>query len=503
MSYRKNLICSIALMIICSVLVSCAGTLNTKLDRDGNPIDESSESITSESETSETTSSTTTSETTTSTSESTTETSETSETSEPEDPTPTPIDPNNLPEYYNLVELGYTPPVENQSAYGSCQSETFTTIMESRLLVQGIQSDISEWAFFHCLNHYGFHYSYVGESSLIADGYAAIIPESAAPYPDDFVYGDRTEGYVLPDQYVNHQDYSVTDIYYLSDEYMSNDEIIEVAKTWLYRNYALGASFDFSEEAFDLYMSSDQQSYYCTDSHRTINHMMTIVGYDDNYPKENFKSTPSRDGAFLVQNSWGTDYWNGTGFFWISYDDAMMSDFDLFTVEVVSGDSYDYVDYYDVNAHWSDYTASLSSSSSTCGIKFHADNALDLDAVGIYTTVPNESFQVYLDVSGNMEQTVLVAEGTRQDRGFYRIELNDVYHIDAGTDYSFVIVYTGQVGEYLIPMDWIFTASAASDLTIGRTSGVTFVYMNGSWRDITSLGDQYGNICFKVYGHRS
>lgn len=44
-------------------------------------------------------------------------------------------------------------------------------------------------------------------------------------------------------------------------------------------------------------------------------HQVTIVGYDDNYPKENFTrtmngktvegSTPPEDGAFIVKNSWG------------------------------------------------------------------------------------------------------------------------------------------------------------------------------------------------------
>jgi multiple sugar transport system permease protein len=47
-----------------------------------------------------------------------------------------------------------------------------------------------------------------------------------------------------------------------------------------------------------------------------MNHMVTVVGWDDNFPKENFKTgkggMPSQNGAFLIKNSWGnydTNVW--------------------------------------------------------------------------------------------------------------------------------------------------------------------------------------------------
>ena len=59
-------------------------------------------------------------------------------------------------------------------------------------------------------------------------------------------------------------------------------------------------------------------------------HAMTIVGWDDEYPKENFTYTPEADGAYLVKNSYGTtdgirsgtgEYDSG-GYCWISYEDC-------------------------------------------------------------------------------------------------------------------------------------------------------------------------------------
>jgi len=55
------------------------------------------------------------------------------------------------------------------------------------------------------------------------------------------------------------------------------------------------------------------------------NHMVTIVGWDDNYDRNNFKDgynnlTPKKNGAWLCKNSYGT-YWGDKGYYWISYED--------------------------------------------------------------------------------------------------------------------------------------------------------------------------------------
>lgn len=56
-----------------------------------------------------------------------------------------------------------------------------------------------------------------------------------------------------------------------------------------------------------------------------VNHAIIIVGWDDNYSKDNFSpnSKPSNNGAWLVKNSWGTNT-NG-GYLWISYEDKPLS----------------------------------------------------------------------------------------------------------------------------------------------------------------------------------
>lgn len=57
------------------------------------------------------------------------------------------------------------------------------------------------------------------------------------------------------------------------------------------------------------------------------NHDVAIVGWDDNYSRENFtdKTMPSSDGAWIAQNSWG-ETWGENGIFYISYEDVYVEE---------------------------------------------------------------------------------------------------------------------------------------------------------------------------------
>ena len=51
------------------------------------------------------------------------------------------------------------------------------------------------------------------------------------------------------------------------------------------------------------------------------NHAVLIIGWDDNYSRNNFiYEKPENDGAWLVLNSWGSN-WGNNGTAWVSYED--------------------------------------------------------------------------------------------------------------------------------------------------------------------------------------
>lgn len=79
-----------------------------------------------------------------------------------------------------------------------------------------------------------------------------------------------------------------------------------------------------------LVNNNSGQSYYSNHLGNTddtkLNHAISIVGWDDDYPKENFSSThrPNNDGAWLVRNSWDNNQIN-SGYIWVSYEENSFS----------------------------------------------------------------------------------------------------------------------------------------------------------------------------------
>ena len=77
--------------------------------------------------------------------------------------------------------------------------------------------------------------------------------------------------------------------------------------------------------------NEDTAAYY-NDSIPYSNHLITIVGWNDNYSRLNFYEDedaeivrPKNNGAWLCKNSYGSA-WGKKGYYWISYDDLYFND---------------------------------------------------------------------------------------------------------------------------------------------------------------------------------
>ena len=92
-------------------------------------------------------------------------------------------------------------------------------------------------------------------------------------------------------------------------------------KTYLQCNGAIEA-YLFFENFLDCYSEENATFLSPVAENIEFGHGVNVIGWDDNYPKENFtgKYQPSQDGAWIVTNSWGED-WGENGCFYISYED--------------------------------------------------------------------------------------------------------------------------------------------------------------------------------------
>lgn len=108
--------------------------------------------------------------------------------------------------------------------------------------------------------------------------------------------------------------------------YFDNTTDKNVIKEYIFNYGSVVASFNSDTDYL-----ADNKAFYCSDSSIEISalkgHCVSIVGWDDNYSKDNFSGsksgTPSKDGAWLMKNSWG-EYIGEEGYMWISYEDVWL-----------------------------------------------------------------------------------------------------------------------------------------------------------------------------------
>ncbi len=199
---------------------------------------------------------------------------------------------------------------------------------------------------------------------------------------------------------------------------------------------------------------NDFQSY--------ANHVVTIVGYDDDFPKEYFydpNNTIGGNGAYIVKNSWGTD-WGDEGYFYISYYDqslgeAITLDFKVNTSSEKAADtklqSYDFSPKIYVNEIKSSDKASMAN-------VFEADNNMYLRTVG-YTSVTNNEeleYQVYLldqdaktPTDGTLAATV---HSSCAFSGYHTADLDTPVFLKKGQRYSVVVTVKREDGKYGIAL---------------------------------------------------
>jgi hypothetical protein len=82
----------------------------------------------------------------------------------------------------------------------------------------------------------------------------------------------------------------------------------------------------YSASDSKMHRASNYDYTLYSSTYKETDHGVVIVGWDDNYSKDNFlcyddNSTPQNNGAWLCRNSWGTG-WGNSGYFWLSYEDA-------------------------------------------------------------------------------------------------------------------------------------------------------------------------------------
>ena len=178
------------------------------------------------------------------------------------------------------------------------------------------------------------------------------------------------------------------------------------------------------------------------------NHAIYIVGWDDNFPVSNFGTymTPPAGGAWLVKNSWGTDWGTGGGYFWLSYWEPS-----LVTARILDFEPADNVDNnYQYDGDWGKgityfWFDELSNADPmvTANV-FTAKGHEVLKQVGVYNmnAAAQLVVRVYVDPVEDVPNSGTFVSGVVTQvngEGYYTIRLTDPVTLNPGQRFSVVL----------------------------------------------------------------
>ena len=235
-------------------------------------------------------------------------------------------------------------------------------------------------------------------------------------------------------------------------------EYTDEADIWAHYTYC--ASYDPS----DPYSGN-----YC----HYANHVVCIVGYDDDFPKEYFRDphgTIGGNGAWIARNSWGSkdnsditaryDWGNGgDGYFYISYYDQSMDtaesyEFELFSPE----DEGRGLDLYDLFPGFN-YIVSMSEEPVYMANTFTADEDEIIRDVGIMTALPDLTARISVFLLDNDAKSPTdgkkVAE-TQENfdyKGYHTIQLDNEVPVEKGQKYSVMLELIRGDGMYVFEIN--------------------------------------------------
>lgn len=332
-----------------------------------------------------------------------------------------------LPARYNLAENGFVTDVKNQQDSGNCWA--FAALASLETCVLKASNKTFNFSVENMKNLIEMYSAYGWKMETNEGGYNGMPmgylaswlgPVNATLDPFD------DKGTLSP---LLDSEMHIQNIYVLParTSYTDNDAIKEAILKYggLYASYYHSAG----------YLNSKTNAYYDPYTGNG-NHAITVVGWDDNYSKNNFYTAPAGDGAFIVKNSWGSS-WGDNGYFYISYYDrvlfAVNKDNQAFTYILNDTVRYTKNYQYDV-AGMTDY---LITGKKTVWYQ-NIYNATGNEAIAAVSTFFNTTVDYEISIYVN-DVLQLTQNGRHEGSGYYTIPLKEYVPVAVGDIFKIVV----------------------------------------------------------------
>lgn len=247
-----------------------------------------------------------------------------------------------IPSKFNLADK-INIKVEDQGSRGLCWDFAATKSAETFLALHyGKDYDLSE----QHVNYITSNLLY-GERAIDTGGnfnqyqeylaQSGVVLEKDVPYDKDYNEEEYSKFLNMEPVKIITNTVDFPSVYKASDNAITGEKLEEfrkAVKKHIMTNGSLYTVIVKDGYNKDTKNVADMRYYYISKANpnnRYADHAVSIVGWDDNFPKEKFNdggNIPEHDGAYIVLNSWGNWYTdedgNKTGYIYVSYDDIFI-----------------------------------------------------------------------------------------------------------------------------------------------------------------------------------
>ena len=359
----------------------------------------------------------------------------------------------------------------------------------------------------------------------------------------NFCYSDLDD-WSIPEEYRFARDYYLKESIllpspaheYTLSPYVYNPDANRMIKEQLLlkRGVSLAFRADVSRPDQDLsetgvYLNNLTWAHYTWED-VNANHAVTIIGWDDNYPKKNFLADhqPPGDGAWLVRNSWGSGEeefpncgemnWGiqvqkkdengepvfdengnpvmvGSGYFWLSYHDQSLINPESFvfldSIAPEHIDQHDYQQAAEVKCRKHDNPVKMAN-------VFTGGHARVLTEISCITgdLDTDVQYSVYLLCNDftSPEEGLCVSSGSARFAygGYHRIQLEDQVFLQSGQAYAIVLEMKDRDGKYVTnESTYISFPGFPANPRAVINENESFVFEDGAWKDYQTVAPEY------------
>ena len=386
-----------------------------------------------------------------------------------------------VPAYFDLREKGRVSQIRNQGTYGTCWAFAATSALESSLLPEEKYlfsvDNMSMSNSFHANQYDGGEYT-MGMAYLAA--WQGPVLEKDDPYGDG-VSDDTLKAvkHVQEMQIIDGKDY---------------EGIKEAVFKYGGVESSLYSTIRSSQDSSVYY--NRENSAYCYIGTEKPNHDVVIIGWDDNYPSSNFNTQLEGDGAFICQNSWGSDF-GEDGIFYVSYYDTNIGTHNVVYTRVDDTGNYDHIYQSDL-CGWVGNMGYDNEQIYGANI-FQAKGNEKLSAASFYATGANTEYELYVVHDFKNEKSFAnrekLASGVVKKAGYYTVDF-DEQKLKAGEKYAIVLYVKTPGSKHPLAIEYDTGESILQGVDLDDGEG--YISLNGK-KFVNVKEKRECNLCIKAF----